>query len=95
MRFRPINIDGYVDEVFGCLESEFLIMPRGSGFVEFPVFETGYEARKRLRLSFSRSFISLIVLRCMMGLTPPAGMGLLCQSAAYRRHGYLGSGAHD
>ena len=77
------NIDGYVDEVFGCLESEFLIMPRGSGFVEFPVFETGYEALKRATRNFQDVTpdtltpvvfeipISLIVLRCMMGFTPP------------------------
>ena len=46
------NLDGYVDEVFGCLESEFLIMPRGSGFVEFPIFETAYEALKRATNNF-------------------------------------------
>ena len=31
------DLDAYVDAVFGCLESEALIMPKG--FVEFPVFE--------------------------------------------------------
>jgi len=31
------NMDVYVDEVFGCLESEFLVMPKGPGFVEFPI----------------------------------------------------------
>lgn len=36
------NMDVYVDEVFGCLESEFLVMPKGPGFVEFPIFEKGY-----------------------------------------------------
>jgi len=35
------NIDLYIDEVFACLESEFLVMPKGPGFVEFPVFEAG------------------------------------------------------
>ena len=29
------NLDEYVDAVFGCLESEFLVMPKGTGFVEF------------------------------------------------------------
>jgi hypothetical protein len=29
----------YVDAVFSSLESEFLIMPKGLGFVEYPVFE--------------------------------------------------------
>ena len=73
----------YVDTVFGCLESEFLIMPKGKGFVQFPVFESGYEALKRATSSFrtvtpdaviSAVFetpVALIVLRCMLGFTPP------------------------
>ena len=77
------DLDAYVDAVFGCLESEFLVMPKGDGFVEFPVFETGYEALKRATGSFREVTpdtvasvvfempISLIVLRCMLGFTPP------------------------
>ena len=41
------NLDEHVDAVFGCLESEFLVMPKGTGFIEFSTFETGYEALKR------------------------------------------------
>jgi len=40
------NLDGYVDEVFGVLQSAFLTMPKGQGFIEYPVFEQGYEALK-------------------------------------------------
>ena len=40
------NPEPYVDSVFSCLESEFLVMPKGAGFVEYPVFERGYEALK-------------------------------------------------
>ena len=77
------NVDTYIDAVFGCLESEFLVMPKGKGFVEFPVFERGYEALKRATGSFrnvtpdrvapvvSETPIALIVLRCMLGFTPP------------------------
>ena len=77
------DIDTYVDAVFGCLESEFLVMPKGKGFVEFPVFENGYEALKRATGSFRNvtadtvatavfeTPIVLIVLRCMLGFTPP------------------------
>ena len=77
------DLDSYVDAVFGCLESEFLLMPVDEGFVEFPKFEEGYEALKRATGSF-RTFtpdtvgpvvletpIALIVLRCMLGFTPP------------------------
>jgi hypothetical protein len=43
----------YVDAVFSCLESEFLIMPKGIGFVDYPVFERGYEALKTATEGFS------------------------------------------
>ena len=77
------DVDAYVDAVFGCLESEFLVMPKGKGFVEFPVFENGYEALKRATGNFRdvtpdtvapvvfEAPIVLIVLRCMLGFTPP------------------------
>ena len=77
------DLDAYVDAVFGCLESEFLVMPKGKGFVEFPVFEYGYEALKRGTGSFRNvtldtiapvifeTPIALVVLRCMLGFTPP------------------------
>ena len=76
------NLDVHVDAVFGCLESEFLVMPKGDGFVEFPAFESGYEALKRATGSFRNvtpdtvapavfeTPIALIVLRCMLGFTP-------------------------
>ena len=48
------NPESYVDAVFSCLESEFLVMPKGVGFVEYPVFERGYEALKAATQGFSR-----------------------------------------
>ena len=77
------DLDTYVDEVFACLESEFLVMPKGPGFVEYTTFESGYEALKRATTDFQGVTpatvtpvvfeipISLIVLRCMLGFTPP------------------------
>ncbi len=77
------NIDEYVSAVFSCLESEFLVLPRGDGFVEYPVFEAGYEALKRATGNFenitptrilqvvSETPISIIVLRTILGFTPP------------------------
>ena len=41
------DLDVYVDAVFSCLTSDFLVMPKGKGFVEFTVFEEGYECLKR------------------------------------------------
>lgn len=73
----------YVDAVFSCLESEFLVMPKGSGFVEYPAFERGYEALKAATKGFSElnparvlpaalaEPICVVVLRTMLGFTPP------------------------
>jgi hypothetical protein len=73
----------YVDAVFSCLESEFLVMPKGPGFVGYPIFERGYEALKATTKSFSQledanvfavtlsEPISIVVLRTMLGFTPP------------------------
>lgn len=73
----------YVDSVFASLESGFLVMPRGEGFVDYPTFEAGYEALKRATQGFATLSpapivsaaqdvpVSLIVLRTMLGFTPP------------------------
>jgi len=75
--------ESYIDSVFSCLESEFLIMPKGAGFIEYPVFEKGYEKLKAttngfLRLDSSdilsavlKEPIVIVVLRSMLGFTPP------------------------
>jgi hypothetical protein len=77
------DLDAYVDEVFGALQSEFLTLPKGEGFIEYPVFERGYEALKRTTGGFRdlspeivirtvyEHPITLIVLRTMLGFTPP------------------------
>jgi hypothetical protein len=77
------NIEAYVDIIFSSLTSDFLIMPKGNGFIEYPAFEEGYEVLKRT----TKGFISLeptslykkmletpmifIILRTMLGFTPP------------------------
>jgi hypothetical protein len=77
------DAERYVDGIFSCLESEFLVMPKGVGFIEYPVFERGYEALKAATRGFSEleparvlvialaEPISLVVLRTMLGFTPP------------------------
>jgi hypothetical protein len=76
------DAERYVDAVFSCLESEFLVMPKGAGFVEYPAFERGYEALKAWTKGFSlleptqvlaavlAEPISLVVLRTMLGFAP-------------------------
>lgn len=69
------SVEAYVSAIFSTLESEFLILPKGQGFIEYAVFEMGYEVLKRATLGFTNitalaifdlaaeSPISLIVLR--------------------------------
>ena len=77
------SLDVYVDSVFSCLESDFLLLPKGPGFVEYPVFEKGYEALKQATRDFSdlspqrmldaivQTPMAFIVLRSILGFTPP------------------------
>jgi hypothetical protein len=41
------DIDSHVDIVFESLQSEFLTMPKGQGFLDYPAFEAGYESLKK------------------------------------------------
>ena len=75
--------DQFVDSVFSCLESEFLVMPLGQGFVTFSTFEGGYEALKQATKGFTKLDgnaifktivqcpIAFVVLRAVLGFTPP------------------------
>jgi hypothetical protein len=75
--------DSFVTAVFSSLASEFLVLPKGDGFVEYPQFEAGYEALKKLSAGFSKlprkellhlvgsTPICLIVIRSILGFTPP------------------------
>ncbi len=84
-RFEEVSADpdSYVDAVFASLESEVIVLPKGVGFVEYSVFERGYESLKAATDGFSRfepeellpvvfsKPISVVVLRSMLGFTPP------------------------
>jgi hypothetical protein len=77
------NLDTFVDEVFGALQSEFLNLPKGAGFIEYSTFSKGYEELKAITKDFRdlssdpivetiyRTPISFIVLRTILGFTPP------------------------
>lgn len=77
------SIETYIDSVFASLASDFLTLPKGAGFLPYPDFEAGYEALKRCTQNFSdfnaedvlqcveATGVSLIVLRTMLGFTPP------------------------
>lgn len=75
--------ESFVDAVFSSLVSEFLVMPKGEGFLEYADFAAGYETLKRASAGFSRFDaaavtdavfqhpVSLIVLRSILGFSPP------------------------
>jgi hypothetical protein len=78
-----IAFDPLVDEVFGELQSIFLEMPRGDGFIDYATFEKGYQALKRSTNAFVTitaasveaavvaAPIAFIVFRAILGFTPP------------------------
>ena len=73
----------YIEAVLGCLASEFWVMPKGDGFVDYPTFDSGYEKLKQATKGFREIAtervlsaviecpISFVVLRSMLGFTPP------------------------
>jgi len=75
--------DNYVSAIVETLESDFLVLPKGKGFIEYSVFEQGYETLKQVTKNFRvispdlifKSMIKkpvvVIVLRSMLGFTPP------------------------
>lgn len=78
LAFEPL-----VDEVFSELQSSFLEMPRGDGFIDYATFEKGYQALKRSTNDFTNvtaasveagvvgAPIAFIVFRAILGFTPP------------------------
>ena len=82
--FEEVETDPepYVSAIFSSLESEFLDLPRGNGFVEYPQFESAYEKLKKVTRGFTdlnseritecvfEFQLVLIVLRSILGFTP-------------------------
>lgn len=76
------NPEPFVSAVFSSLESEFLVMPKGRGFVDYPVFERAYEVLKRATAGFQdlrvdpimkaclQTPMVVIVVRTILGFTP-------------------------
>ncbi len=83
--FRDVeaNADAFVSVIFESLESDFLVLPKGEGFVDYATFETAYESLKKATASFEQFEpapvvaavlkvpLTLVVLRTMLGFTPP------------------------
>lgn len=75
--------ESFVDAVFSSLASEFLVMPKGDGFLDYPAFAAGYEKLKLVSEGFTRFDhaavltatlqcpVVLLVLRSILGFSPP------------------------
>ena len=79
------GMDAFVSVICDSLTSEFLELPKGAGFIEYDIFEQAYESLKKATSSFTQmtpalvvpavleSPVSLVVLRTILGFTPPNG----------------------
>lgn len=77
------NLDAMVDATFADIESQFLILPKGNGFVPYSDFQDAYEVLKRHTGAFKmldekavwtaleEDGLSFVVLRTILGLSPP------------------------
>jgi hypothetical protein len=73
----------FIDAVINTLESSFMVLPRGPGFVSYPRFQQAYEVLKRHTSGFTivepdvvmnaveKDALVFIILRTMLGLTAP------------------------
>jgi hypothetical protein len=78
-----IRLDEMVAVTFGDLQSQFLVLPRGTGFIPFEDFQAAYEVLKRQTSAFAsfnesavwaaieEDALALLVLRAILGLSPP------------------------
>lgn len=85
--------DTFVDSVFASLASDFLVMPKGEGFLEYATFSSGFQALKKVSEGFSRfpskeilkatleTPVIFIVLRSILGFTPPEWAYLAAENA--------------
>ncbi len=77
------HLDEMVDATISDLVSEFLLLPRGPNFIEYPQFREAFEVLKRVTRTFSRFDTETVmsalnenarafgVVRSILGMTPP------------------------
>lgn len=77
------HLDEFVDVTFGDIQSQFLVLPKGSNFVEYARFQQAYEILKKETAAFATltdatvwaalraDSMAYLVLRTILGLSPP------------------------
>lgn len=78
-----VHMDALIDATFADLTSQFMLLPRGSSFLEYPDFRAGYEALRKATGGFRTvtvdtcwaaartDAVAVVVLRTILGVTPP------------------------
>ena len=82
------HLEELVDSTFSDLQSQFLVLPRGSNFVEYQEFQDAYEVLRRLTNAFAdfaegrvwnalrENSLCFTVVRTMLGMSPPEWVDL-------------------
>lgn len=77
------RLDEMVEVTFQDIQSQFLVLPKGNGFVEYGGFQAAYEVLKRHTNAFSafteqtvwtaceEDSLAFVVLRTILGVSPP------------------------
>jgi len=77
------RLDEMVEITFGDLQSQFLMLPRGTNFIDYGDFQTAYEMLKKETQAFTafteesvwaalqEDALALVVLRTILGFSPP------------------------
>lgn len=77
------HMDALIQATFDDLTSQFMLLPRGDAFLEYPLFLEGYEALRKCTHGFKNvtvetcwdaariNAVAAIVLRSIVGVTPP------------------------
>ncbi len=77
------RLEELVDATFSDIQSQFLVLPRGSNFVEYHEFQSAYEVLRRRTNAFAdvsedsvwgalrENSLSFVVVRAMLGMSPP------------------------
>lgn len=77
------DLSPYVAAIVDSLQSSFMVMPKGNDFIEYSVFDDGYQALRKATKGFNdlnpeailkvipSKPLALVVLRTILGFTPP------------------------
>ena len=77
------SLEELVDATFSDIQSQFLVLPRGDNFVEYPEFQSAFEVLRRRTNGFNdftesrvwralrENSVCFCVIRTMLGMSPP------------------------